>query len=269
MDNILIIRDLTFKYDETKIFDNFNLTLRRGTWTTLVGPNGSGKSTLIKIMVGLLKFDGYISINNIELNKNNLYEIRKMVGVLFETPDRTFVAETVMDEIAFALENLNLPQKEIKHRIEEVSDFLNITDLLEKNPYRLSGGQKQLVALASVLVLEPKMLILDEAINRIDYEDRYKILEILKKLNKEKGITILNITHDMEEAIYCDDVILLDKGKIILNGSKELVFLEESVFNTLGLDIPFIVSLSLKLKHYNMIEKLYFDMNELVNVIWK
>ncbi|MDD2518791.1 MAG: ATP-binding cassette domain-containing protein, partial [Bacilli bacterium] len=213
MDDILIIKDLTFKYNDNIIFDNFNLTIKRGTWTTIIGPNGSGKSTLVKIIMGLIKSDSYIVIDNTLKTNDNIKEIRKKIGVIFEHPDSTFVAETVMDEMAFALENLELKNDDIKRKIKEVSKYLNITHLLEKNPFQLSGGQKQLVALASILVLEPTILILDEAINRIDYVERDNILAVLSKLHKEKGVTIINITHDIEEAVYGDDVILIDNGK--------------------------------------------------------
>lgn len=269
VDDILVIKDLTFKYNDKTIFDQFNLTIKRGTWTTIIGPNGGGKSTLIKIIMGLLRADGYITIDNTLKTDDNIKQIRKIIGVIFENPDNTFVAETVMDEMAFALENLEMNKEQIKNKITEVSSYLNITDLLEKNPFQLSGGQKQLVALASILVLEPKILILDEAINRIDYLEREQILEILKKLNKEKGITIINITHDIEEALYGDDVILIDSGKIILKGAKELVFKEEKIFNKIGLELPFMASLSLNLMYYNLIDRMIFDMDELVKILWK
>ncbi|MDD4282776.1 MAG: ATP-binding cassette domain-containing protein [Bacilli bacterium] len=268
MEDILIIKDLTFKYNDNYIFDKFNLTIKKGTWTTIIGPNGSGKSTLIKIIMGLLKSDSYIFIDNMLKTSDNIKQIRTKIGVIFEHPDSTFVAETVMDEMAFALENLEMDKKEIQKKVKEVARFLNIAYLLEKNPFQLSGGQKQLVALASILVLEPKILILDEAINRIDYFERNNILEVLSKLNKEKGITIINITHDIEEAVYGDDVILIDKGKIILNGSKELVFREEKVFNSIGIDIPFMAELSLKLMYYNLVDEMIFDMDEMVNKLW-
>ncbi len=264
-----MIKDLNFKYHNKPIFNNFNLTIKKGTWVTVIGPNGGGKSTLIKIIVGLLPAEGYIAVDNILKNKDNIKEIRKKIGVIFENPENTFVAETVMDEIAFALENLEMNKEEIKQKIMEVSEYLNITDILEKNPFQLSGGQKQLVALASVLVLEPKILILDEAINRVDYLDRENILKVLQKLNKEKGITIINITHDIEEALYGDDVILIDNGKIILNGSKELVFKEEKIFNKIGLDLPFMAELSLNLMYYDLVDRMIFDMDEMVDTLWK
>lgn len=269
MGTILAIENLNFQYDKNLIFNNFNLSIEKGKWITLIGPNGSGKSTLVKIIVGILQFKGNIIINDIKLNKKNINKIRKSIGVLFETPDQTFVAETVLDELAFALENLNLPKKTIQKRIMEVSSFLNITHLLKKYPGELSGGEKQLVALGSVLVLDPQIIILDESINRIDLVYRKRILNILKKLNKQKNITIINVTHEIEEVNFGDDIIVLVNGNIVLKGPKELVLLEEKVFNTLGLELPFITSLSLKLKHYELIDKLYFNMDELVDAIWK
>ncbi len=267
--DILKIQDLSFKYNDNKIFDKFNLNIKKGAWTTIIGPNGSGKSTLIKIIVGLLEADGKIFINDVILTKDNVKKIRQFVGVIFEHPDSTFVAETVMDEMAFALENLEKDKEYIRKKVLEVSNYLNITNLLEKNPFSLSGGQRQLVALASVLVLEPKILILDEAINRIDYLDRENILNILLKLKEEKGITIINITHDIEESIYGDDVILIDSGKIVLNGSKELVFKEDKIFNSIGIDIPFMAELSLKLMYYGLVEEFVFDMDEMVEKLWR
>ncbi len=270
MGDILVIKDLKFKYNNHEsLFENFNLTIKKGSWTTLVGPNGGGKSTLAKIIVGLLLAEGQIIVDNVLKNNDNLKEIRKKVGLLFENPDSTFLAETVMDEMAFALENLGLEKGKIKKKVKEVGQYLKITPLFEKNPFELSGGEKQLVALASILVLEPQLLILDEAINRVDYLERDNILKILKKLNEEKEITIINITHDMEEAVYGDEVILLDKGKIILKGSKELVFEEEKIFNTMGIALPFMAELSLKLKYYGLVDEIIFDMEKMVNKLWK
>ncbi|NLL44391.1 MAG: ATP-binding cassette domain-containing protein [Mollicutes bacterium] len=269
MNDLIIIKDLTFCYDKEYIFSRFNLNIKENSWVTLVGPNGSGKSTLIKILLGLYKFDGYISICQKILNTENLREIRSKIGVVFENPDNCFVAETVMDEIAFSLENLEIPKKEIKKRIIEVANLLRITNILEKNPHALSGGQKQLVALASALALEPKILILDEALTKIDNQDKMRILEIIKQLHHEKKMTIVNATHDIEEAVYGDDIIVIDKGKIVLKGPKELVLKEEKIFRELGLGLPFMASLSLKLQYYNLIDKMILDMDELVNVLWK
>lgn len=269
MESILTIDNLNFSYKGQKIFNNFNFKVEKGKWTTIVGPNGGGKSTLVKIIMGLIKCDSEIIIDGIKLEEKTFKDIRKKIGVLFEYPDATFVAETVMDEMAFALENLEKDKEYIKSKIKEVSDFLEITDLLESNPTRLSGGQKQLVALASILVADPIVLILDEAINRIDNYERTKILKMLKRLNAEKNITIINITHDIEESVYSDDIILIDQGKVILKGPKELVFKEEKIFNMIGIELPFMVQLSLKLQFYELIDDMILDMDEMVDKLWK
>lgn len=269
MENIIVVKDLTFKYDKEYIFEQFNLSIKEGNWVTLVGPNGSGKSTLIKVLLGLLKTKSYININNMLICDDNIRDIRGKIGVVFENPDNCFVAETVMDEIAFSLENLNYSCKDIRTRILEVSTYLDISDILEVNPHTLSGGQKQLVALASALVLNPKILILDEALTRIDDYDKKNVLEIIQKLHKDKNITIINVTHDMEETIYCDEIVLIDKGKLVLKGPKELVLMEEKIFNEIGLELPFLASLSLKLKYYDLVDNIILDMDKLVNKLWK
>lgn len=269
MDDIIIIKDLIFKYDDKFIFNRFSLNIKEGSWTTLVGPNGSGKSTLVRILVGLLEINSYVNIDKCILSNENIRQIRAKIGVVFENPDNCFVAETVMDEIAFSLENLECSKRDIRKRILEVTEYLDIVDLLEINPHTLSGGEKQMVALASALALEPKILILDEALTHIDNNDKIKILKILQKIHKEKKITIINVTHDMEETIYGDDIIVIDDGKIILKGVKELVLKEEKIFKDLGLELPFMASLSLKLKYYNLVDDIELDMDKLVNMLWK
>ena len=269
MNNVLVINNLNFKYDDKVIFSNFDLEIKKATFTTILGPNGSGKSTLIKIILGLFRVNSYINISGMILNNDNLKKIREKIGVVFENPDNQFVAETVMDDIAFSLENMNYDKKEIKKRIKEVSELLGITKILEEEPHNLSGGEKQLVALASALVIKPEILILDEALSMIDPETRTKILSILVKLNKENNLTIISITHDSEEALYGSDVILLDTGKIILNGKKELVFKEEEIFKKTRICLPFMADLSIKLKYYNLLDKMIFDMDEMVDVLWK
>lgn len=267
--NIIDIRNLTFKYEEKLIFDKFNLSIEENSFTTIIGLNGSGKSTLIKILLGLLPADGEIKINDMLLEKNSIKEIRKLIGVVFENPDNQFVAETVMDDIAFSLENLQFKPRDIRIKVKDIANYLGISHLLEREPHSLSGGEKQLVALASALVHDPKILILDEALTMVDVKIRNQIYKILKEINETKGITIINVTHDIDELLYGKDIIVIDDGNVILKGSKEEVLLEEKVFNKLGLELPFMVSLSIKLMYYDLIDKLYFDMNEMVNAIWK
>ena len=269
MKNIIEMKNINFKYGEKYLFKNFNLNIERGSFTTIIGTNGSGKSTLIRIILGLLVAEGEININGKQLNRKNLKDIISKIGVVFENPDDQFVAETVMDDIAFSLENMNVEPKEIKSRIKKISKFIGIEDILEKEPHTLSDGQKQLVALAAALVTDPDILILDEALTMIDLEIREKIYKILEQINKVNKITIINVTHDMDEILYGDNLIVIDNGNIVLEGPKEYVLMEEKIFNKLGLKLPFVVELSTKLQYYGLTKHLIFDMEELVDVIWK
>ena len=267
--NIIEMENINFSYNKNQIFKNLNLTFEKGSFTTIIGNNGSGKSTLIRLLVGLLVCEGKITINGLELNHDNLKKIISKIGVVFENPDDQFVAETVLDDIVFSLENMKVDKKEIDKRVKKISKFIGIEDILDKEPHNLSGGQKQLVALASALITDPDILILDEALTMIDPDTRIKIYKILEQINKVNKITIINVTHNMDEILYGDNLIVMDKGNIVLNGPKEFAFLEEKTFNKLGLKLPFIVELTTKLQHYGLIDHLIFDMEELVNEIWK
>ncbi len=269
MDNIIMIKNLNFSYDNKVIFKDFNLDIEKGKFVHIVGSTGSGKSTLVKILVGLLKAEGYINIYRMNLCEDNLMDIRRNVGVVFENPDNTFVAETVLDEIVFSLENLEYERTTIKSKVDKVLEYIPIKELLEKNPHYLSGGEKQLVSLASALITEPKILILDEAFTMVDGVMKDKILKLLKKINHEKKITIINVTHDMEETIFGDEIVVLDKGKLVLSGDKLEVYKQEKKLKRLGLDLPFMVELSNKLSYYGLVDKTILDMNEMVNHLWK
>lgn len=269
MNNIISISNIKFGYDKKKLFDDFSLDIKRGSFVSLVGPNGTGKSTLIRIILGFIKTSGKIVIDDLEINHQNIKNIISKIGVVFENPDNQFVAETVMDDMAFSLENMQVNSKEIKKRIEDISRYLEIDDILDREPHTLSGGQKQLVALASALIIEPKIIILDEALTMIDLDVREKIYNVLREVNKEKGITILNVTHEMDEVIYGDTIIVLDDGKVVLNGSTKNVLEEEKIFNRIGLALPFMAELSIKLKYYGLIDHIILDMDEMVEELWK
>ena len=265
---MITIRNLTFKYRAKDMFDNVDMDIEKGKITSIIGPNGSGKSTLVKILVGLYRYNGKIEINNIPLLKDNRKEIRKSIGIVFTNPDNQFVAETVMDDIAFTLENMNYKKIDIRKKIEEVSKYLGIYDILECNPHDLNSNQKQLVSLASALVHDPKILILDEALTMLDPYDKEKILKILKELNN-KGLTILNISHDIEDTLISDKIYVLDKGKIVLSGTKEEVYKEEDKLHKLGFELPFMVELSNRLMFYDLIDHVIYDMEEMVDILWK
>lgn len=268
MANIITINNLSFRYNDHVIFDNLSLDIKKNTITAIIGRNGSGKSTLVKILLGLLKYNGTIKIDDQLLLKDNIRNIRQTIGVVLENPDNQFVAETVMDDIAFTLENMHCAKQEIKQKIEEVTKYIGIYDILEKNPYHLSGGQKQLVSLASALVHDPKILILDEALTMIDSQYKDKILKILQDL-KDKGMTILMVTHDLEEIIIADDIVVLDQGKVALQGNKNEVFEQEKTLHQLGFHLPFMVELSNRLKFYDLLDETIYDMEKMVDILWK
>ena len=269
MEDAIIISKLSFDYDGIKLFDNFNLRIKKGNWTTLIGPNGSGKSTLIKILLGFYPLNTYVNISKNAVCKDNYRSIRSKVGAVFEKPDSSFVAETVIDEIAFAVENKGLSKKEIEKRINYIVESLDLEDILECYPETLSGGQKQLVALAGALVIKPKVLLLDEAMTMIDERYKNKVVKLLKKLNEEDKVTILNVTHDPEDCLLGNEVVVLDQGKLILQDTTINVFKQDKILLDLGLDLLFMVKLSSKLKYYGLVKDIELLPARLVDEVWK
>lgn len=267
--NILEIKNLNFSYGEKQILKNIHLSLKQGSWNTIIGLSGTGKSTLLKMILGLIETDASITIDNLLLNKSNLFEIRKKIGVVFENPEFSFVTETVKDDLAFTLENMQYCSEDIKKRIKEVAECLKITKMLNKNPHSLSGGEKQMVAFACAIIHKPKLLIFDEAFSMIDSIERQNILKIVKKMQQEENITILQVTHDMEECLFSDNLYVLQDGHFILQGLKEDVFKEEAKLTKIGLELPFLVNLSKKLQYYDLIDRYYYNMEQLVDALWK
>lgn len=269
MDNIIEINDFSFSYEEKTLLSHLNLKIQRGTWMTLLGNNGSGKSTLVKVLTGLLPSNQRVKVSGLLLNQKNLREVRSLIGVVFENPTDQLIGETVIDHLAFGLENMRYERAVMQDMIEEVVSLLHMENLISRSTDQLSGGEKQLVALASVLVMRPRILILDEALTMIDEVEKNHILKILKKLHKTTGITILNVTHDVEESVYGDEIAILKDGHILLSGEKELVYKNEKVLKEAHLELPFMVSLSKKLGYYHLVDKTIYNMNEMVDALWK
>lgn len=267
--NIIEINNLSFRYKNKFVYDGFNLDIKKGTWTTVAGPNGSGKTTLVKILAGLEKSYSNIKIFDKPLNKRNVSKIRREIGFVFDTPENYFACETVEDELAFSLENLAVVPGTIKKKINEISSNLGIKDLLKENPYDLSGGEKQKVALACALMLEPRILILDEALLMIDINERKKILDLLKDYQNKKNVTIVSFTHDLDEVMYADRLIILNRGLVVVDGPTKEVFEEERVMRKIGLEVPFCVELSQKLRVYNLVDHVEVDLERLVDLLWK
>ncbi|MEG2620553.1 MAG: ATP-binding cassette domain-containing protein [Bacilli bacterium] len=266
---ILSIDNLMVRYKKKFVYDKFNLKVEKGSWITIAGPNGAGKTTLIKVLSGIIKTHADIKIFGKKYNKLNSLEIRKEIGFVFENPENYFVAETVEDELAFSLENIAVRKSMIKKKLEEISTLLNIKSLLKCSPLNLSGGEKQKVALASALMLEPRILILDELLSMLDSNEQVEMLEILKKINKEKRITIISLTNNLDETLYSDRLIILNDGKIIIDGSFPEIFEEERIMRKIGLEVPFMIELNRKLKLYKPNNNFNLDMRSLVVNLWK
>lgn len=256
--NIIEIDGLNFRYKNTIVFDELTLNIKEGSFTTIIGLNSSGKTTLVKLLLGLIRGNTIILCEGLPITKDNLKILRKDIGYIYK--EDLFINETVMDEIAFTLENLNTPKEQIKTKVESIANKLKIKHILEKNPYNLTKEQKWLTRLASALVINPKILIIDDGLSTLNPKKRTLVLDLLYKLNK-KGMTIITTTCDIEEVMYASDIILLEKSKAKIIKKEEL--LEEKVGS------PFIISLSEKLKFYDLIEETYLDEEKLVNELWK
>jgi len=269
MDNMIVINNLNFKYNNQVVFNDLCLSIKKGSFTTLIGNNGSGKSTLVKLLLGFENSNGSIFIDDLLLCDNTINQIRRNVGVVFENPDSCLISETVFDDLAFPLENLNCSSNFIYSKINEVSNYLGINHLLNCDSHSLSGGEKQLVSLGCALVTGPKLIILDEALSMVDECSKISILKILKKINEDHGVTILNITHDIEESVYGSDIVVINAGGVIINDSKDEVYKQEKKLKKLGINLPFMVDLSNRLSYYDLVDEVLYDMDEMIDLLWK
>ena len=235
------VRDLTFSYDgETDVLKGISFDIPQGSYTAVIGHNGSGKSTLAKLLIGLLAAkSGTIRILGQELNEETVYDIRTRTGIVFQNPDNQFIGSTVADDIAFGLENRCIPQNEMQGLIETAAAQVGMTKFLESEPTKLSGGQKQRVAIAGILAVAPDIIIFDESTSRLDPRGKKAINEEIRRLHEERDITILSITHDMEEVAQSDNVLVLRDGTIAMTGTPREVFSRERELKEMDLDVPF------------------------------
>lgn len=268
MDNIIQIKDLNFTYQDKVIFKNLNLNIKKNSFVSIIGPNGSGKSTLIRILSGLNSYDGYITINGHYLNKENIKIIRRTLGVVFDNPDNQFIGQTVIDDLAFNLENLSYSKEEINKEISYIAKLFKIEKILLSEQSNLNNSTKQKVAIASALIHKPKILMLDESLHQLDNKDKKIVFKALETYKKEHDLTIILITHNQEDTILSDRIIVIDKQKIILDGKVEEVYTKEKILYNLGIEIPFIIKLSINLKLYDLIDEIYLDKDKLVNKLW-
>lgn len=242
--SIIEAKELTFSYKkdekERVVIDNLNLNIEKGSFTAIIGHNGSGKSTLAKhINAILLPCGGSMTVCGINTaDEEKLYELRKNAGMVFQNPDNQIVATIVEEDVAFGLENIAVPWEEMHRRVKDALVSVNMYEYRKRAPHLLSGGQKQRVAIAGILAMEPQCIILDEPTAMLDPKGRKEVLDTIISLNKTKNITIVLITHYMDEAAKADRVVVLDKGKVIFDDPPEEIFEKEEELLSLGLDVP-------------------------------
>ena len=248
MKSIIDVKNLSFRYKESQEYydvKDIRFHVKRGEWLSIVGHNGSGKSTTVRLIDGLLEAEsGEIVIDGQRLTEENVWNIRRQIGMVFQNPDNQFVGATVEDDVAFGLENQGLSRQEMQKRVEEALDLVGMLDFKKREPARLSGGQKQRVAIAGVVALRPAILILDEATSMLDPEGRRELIETVKGIRKDYDMTVISITHDLEEVAMSDRVLVMKKGEIESTSSPRELFSRNDL-DQIGLDDPF----SNQLKH--------------------
>ncbi len=273
MKSIIDVKNLSFRYKESQeYYDVKDITfhVKRGEWLSIVGHNGSGKSTTVRLIDGLLEAEsGEIVIDGQRLTEENVWDIRRQIGMVFQNPDNQFVGATVEDDVAFGLENQGLSRPEMKKRVDEALDLVGMSDFKKREPARLSGGQKQRVAIAGVVALRPAILILDEATSMLDPEGRRELIETVKGIRKDYDMTVISITHDLEEVAMSDRVLVMKKGEIESTSSPRELFSRNDL-DQIGLDDPFANQLkhSLSQNGYNLPEN-YLTESELEDKLWE
>ena len=270
---IIEVKDLSFRYKEDQEYydvNNVSFHVKRGEWLSIVGHNGSGKSTTIRLIDGLLEAEsGEIWINDQLLSSENVWDLRRQIGMVFQNPDNQFVGATVEDDVAFGLENQGLPREEMKKRVAESLELVGMLDFKKREPARLSGGQKQRVAIAGVVALRPAILILDEATSMLDPEGRRELIQTVQEIRKDYQMTVVSITHDLEEVAMSDRVLVMKKGQVESTSSPRELF-SRADLDQIGLDNPFTNQLreSLRETGYQLPDG-YLTEGELEDKLWE
>jgi energy-coupling factor transport system ATP-binding protein len=270
--SIVSLKGVSFQYDtqERYALKNVSFDIYEGEWLAIVGHNGSGKSTMAKLLNGLqFPQEGEIIIDNLKLTEETIWDIRRSIGMVFQNPDNQFVGTTVQDDVAFGLENNGVPREEMVQRVEDSLKKVKMDQFLYQEPHHLSGGQKQRVAIAGVLALRPSIIILDEATSMLDPRGREEVLETVRLLKMEKSLTVISITHDLEEAAKADRIVVMNQGEVFREGTPEEIFAMDEQLIQLGLDIPFSVKMSKAFRQNGIkLSKHYLSEEELVTELW-
>ncbi len=273
MEELITVQNVSFRYQEEQphVLHDVSLSVHKGEWLAIVGHNGSGKSTLAKLLNGLqLPEKGDVTVEGYNSrDEESIWEIRRRVGIVFQNPDNQFVGTSVRDDVAFGLENNGMAREKMLERIHESVNKVRMADYLDQEPHRLSGGQKQRVAIAGIIALRPSIVILDEATSMLDPAGRKEVLQTMRELKDEEGMTVISITHDLEEAAQADRLIVMNAGEVIDEGLPVDVFKKGDMLEQIGLDLPFPLQVqrALSEKGYDF-SKLTLSQEELVNELW-
>ncbi|WP_368658270.1 energy-coupling factor ABC transporter ATP-binding protein [Metabacillus halosaccharovorans] len=271
-ETIISVENITFHYDQTAspALDDVSIQVKKGEWLAIVGHNGSGKSTLARILNGLYLPDtGKIQVCGIELTQDTVWDVRKHVGMVFQNPDNQFVGTTVKDDVAFGLENNGVKRDEMVNKIEWATKKVRMDQFLEHEPHHLSGGQKQRVAIASVIAVQPDITILDEATSMLDPIGRGEVIQTVRELKEQSDLTVISITHDLEEASKADRIIVMNGGKKFTEGTPDEIFQLDDQLVKIGLDLPFPLQLSKRLREVGIpIKDHHLTEEGLVEELW-
>lgn len=272
MENIIEVRNLKYKYDsesENYTLNDVSFQVKKGEWLSIVGHNGSGKSTTVRLIDGLLEAEsGDIIISGDKLTAENVWEKRRQIGMVFQNPDNQFVGATVEDDVAFGLENQGLDYDLMVERVQQALEFVSMQDFKEREPARLSGGQKQRVAVAGVVALRPDIIILDEATSMLDPEGRLDLIQTVKKIKDGNQLTVISITHDLDEIALSDRVLVMKEGQVESTATPRELFSREDL-EELGLDQPFVNQVKAALRQSGLpLPDSYLTEKELQDQLW-
>lgn len=273
MEPIIDLKNINYTYqpdDLRPALKDVSFTINKGEWVAIIGHNGSGKSTLAKTINGLiLPESGTVAVEQQTLNEENIWTIRQMVGMVFQNPDNQFVGSTVEDDVAFGLENQGIPREEMLVRVKDALEKVRMSEFATREPARLSGGQKQRVAIAGVVALRPDIIILDEATSMLDPEGREEVISTIKKIKEESQLTVISITHDIDEAANANRILVMREGELVGEGTPEEIFSAGPDLIRLGLDLPFPEKLKSALKVRGItVPNEYMTEERMVNWLW-
>ncbi|HEM3609667.1 TPA: energy-coupling factor ABC transporter ATP-binding protein [Streptococcus suis] len=273
MENIIEVKNLKYKYDqedEKYTLNDVSFHVKQGEWLSIIGHNGSGKSTTVRLIDGLLEAEsGDIYISGDKLTADNVWEKRRLIGMVFQNPDNQFVGATVEDDVAFGLENQGVPLEEMRVRVQEALELVGMASFKKREPARLSGGQKQRVAIAGIVALRPNIVILDEATSMLDPEGRLELIRIVKEIKDEHNMTVISITHDLDEVALSDRVIVMKNGQIESTSTPAELFMRDDLIE-LDLEQPYTANLAESLRQAGIAIPLrYFTEEELEETLWE